>query len=170
MVFGGRGRTCRNDLALFSLKRESRAGDIPKEGAGMWEHPLGQNAPPGHRQGHAAARLTSRSVLVFGGHSTDDDGWCEAAPWMATVVPSAVALPELTELSPPRAAVEGGVRLTVRGRGFKVGANHKVRFTVPTAPTPPPPPSSSPRGAAFPLKKLSSEAVVIVPPSSTPTA
>ena len=30
----------------------------------MWEHPLGQNAPPGHRQGHAAARLTSRSVLV----------------------------------------------------------------------------------------------------------
>ena len=33
MVFGGRGRTCRNDLALFSLKRESRAGDIPKEKA-----------------------------------------------------------------------------------------------------------------------------------------
>ena len=163
MVFGGRGRTCRNDLALFSLKRESRAGDIPKEGAGMWEHPLGQNAPPGHRQGHAAARLTSRSVLVFGGHSTDDDGWCEAAPWTATVVPSAVALPELTELSPPRAAVEGGVRLTVRGRGFKVGANHKVRFTVPTAPTPPPPPSSSLRGAAFPLKKLAAEAAVIVP-------
>ena len=44
-----------------------------------------------------------------------------------------------------------------------MGANHKVRFTVPTAPTPPPPPSSSLRGAAFPLKKLASEAAVIVP-------
>ena len=89
----GRGRTCRNDLALFSLKRESRAGDIPKEGAGMWEHPLGQNAPPDPPPGPRGGASTSRSVLVFGGHSTDDDGWCEAAPWTATVVPSAVALP-----------------------------------------------------------------------------
>ena len=106
------------------------------------------------RRGSRRARL-----LVFGGHSTDDDG-CEGNFVDKAVVPSAVALPELSETR--RRAPPSRIRLTVRGRGFKVGANH-MRFTVPTAPTPPPPPSSSLRGAAFPLKKLASEAAVIVP-------
>ena len=75
MVFGGRGRTCRNDLALFSLKRESRAGDILKPAQGCARTRSDRTRRRGHRQGHAAAQAHVASVLVFGGHSTDDDGW-----------------------------------------------------------------------------------------------
>lgn len=76
LLFGGRGRICHSDTAVFHLRHETRTGSLKStavlECPGMWEHPHSPEFPA-RRQGLTLSALGSRTMLILGGHSTDDD-------------------------------------------------------------------------------------------------
>ena len=69
ILFGGRGRTCHHDTALFHLKPDTRTGMLTAphvlESAGYWQHPRGEH--PNRRQEAAMVGTGTATLLCFGG-------------------------------------------------------------------------------------------------------
>ena len=141
-LFGGRGRTCHHDAAVFHLSPEARAGMMRAasvaECPGTWEHPFAADVPS-RRQGHNLVALGSRRVLTFGGYCNDDNTFAGGAPMEGELAPYAMGMMlALHAVEPAAAPVEGGVQLTIHGTGFRPQNKLRVRFTVPHPPPPPP--------------------------------
>ena len=170
MLFGGRGRTCRADGALFHLMRDARTGELFNgfEGAvteqlGEWEHPVPTGLPPQHRQGHKLARLGSDRVLLFGGHDTDGDVWPSATPLLGTISSQGHGMPvAVVGVKPEQLDVKGGRAVTITGRGFRDGATVLARFVVAHRAPLPPRSAAAAKRAPLLLRPLREERSVTV--------
>lgn len=134
LLFGGRGRTCHSDVAIFHLAAEARTGNLlsaaVQETPGGWEHPHCESTPT-RRQGHALVALGSRRMLTLGGFCTDDATYASPEPLAASFSPHERGMMLAVEaISPTAAGVGGGVTLALHGKGFQPGARHRVRFAV----------------------------------------
>ena len=140
ILFGGRGRTCHTDVAIFHLAAEARSGNLQSaavtETPGMWEHPHTSDNPS-RRQGHAMVPLGSRRMLTLGGYNNDRNTFAPALPVAAEFLPHSKGMSlAVTSIMPTSAGVEGGATLILKGLGFNRNLKYRVRFTVPHAPPP----------------------------------
>lgn len=134
VVFGGRGRTCHADVALFHLARTTRSHGLTLtetiECAGSWEHPWVSETlhHPPRSQGHAVARDGSCGSVLFGGHWTDNGSWGSGSLHRAVVYTMRQeTCAQVETLVPEVAPVEGGTTVTIKGSGFSAGSMYKVR-------------------------------------------
>ena len=153
LVFGGRGRTCQDDVAIFHLSAEARTGNLlsatVSECPGMWEHPY-PNQLPSRRQGHEMVAYGSRRLLTIGGFSTDDEAYSASSPTAGALEPMGRGMALAVEkIFPVEAPVEGDIKLTIQGLGFNAQTRYKVRFAVPHGPPAPPPASAATSAAAL---------------------
>ena len=80
------------------------------------------------------ARVGSDTVVLLGGHCTDDDTWPECVPQLGRLTSSGPpggggAQPiAVTRLAPTAADVRGGEELVLIGRGFRDGMSTKVKL------------------------------------------
>lgn len=135
VIFGGRGRTCHDDCALFHLARDTRTGSFTQpeklEFPGQWEHPDMSEASSGHQprrlQGQTVCRNGSCKTLLFGGFSTDDDCWAKNVMHSAVVHTCRRERSlQVLQLNPKEAHVRGGKTVEIQGEGFGQGSSFMV--------------------------------------------